>query len=183
LGKDKESIMNEETENRDTSKPENHRLRNLAILYLAVIVAVFFAGFLPMWSKARAAAREVRAQQSELRESRLQILIANAVIDARRGNYERARQSASEFFTSLSSAEASALSAGKSDIDPILAQRDELITLLARSDPASAERLTNIYLAFRTAIGRDVVVSAAPVSSPASGPASAPTNQPASTNQ
>jgi hypothetical protein len=33
-----------------------------------------------------------------------------------------------------------------------LAQRDELITLLARSDPASADRLTNLYVAYEKAM-------------------------------
>jgi hypothetical protein len=32
-------------------------------------------------------------------------------------------------------------------------QRDDLITLLARSDPAAADRLTELYMSFRKAMG------------------------------
>ncbi|MDQ3651133.1 MAG: hypothetical protein M3458_12825, partial [Acidobacteriota bacterium] len=37
----------------------------------------------------------------------------------------------------------------------ILAARDDLITLLARNDPASADRLTDIYVAYRSALRAD----------------------------
>jgi hypothetical protein len=36
---------------------------------------------------------------------------------------------------------------------PLLAPRDELITLLARSDPASADRLSNLYVVVRKVLG------------------------------
>jgi hypothetical protein len=36
----------------------------------------------------------------------------------------------------------------------LLAQRDDLITLLARGDPASAERLAAAYVQFRKTLGR-----------------------------
>jgi hypothetical protein len=32
-------------------------------------------------------------------------------------------------------------------MQPLFAERDEIITLLARSDPASADRLSDFYLA------------------------------------
>jgi hypothetical protein len=35
----------------------------------------------------------------------------------------------------------------------LLAERDQMITLLARSDPAVADRLTDAYVSFRQAIG------------------------------
>ena len=39
-------------------------------------------------------------------------------------------------------------------LKPLLAQRDDLITLLARGDPASAERLATAYANFRKTIGK-----------------------------
>jgi hypothetical protein len=38
-------------------------------------------------------------------------------------------------------------------VQPLLAGRDEIITLLARSDPASADRLSELYVAYRKAVG------------------------------
>jgi hypothetical protein len=37
-------------------------------------------------------------------------------------------------------------------VQPMFSQRDELITLLARNDPASADRLSGLDLAFRKAL-------------------------------
>jgi hypothetical protein len=34
-------------------------------------------------------------------------------------------------------------------MQPLFAGRDELITLLARSDPASAERLSDLFVVYR----------------------------------
>jgi hypothetical protein len=69
------------------------------------------------------------------------------------------RQASSEFFTSLR--EQVDLESKRSDLTaeqreglrPLLNQRDDLITLLARSDPTSADRLAEIYLSFRKAMG------------------------------
>jgi hypothetical protein len=48
----------------------------------------------------------------------------------------------------------SALSeAQRNELAPLLGSRDEIITLLARNDPASAERLSNLYIAVRKALG------------------------------
>jgi len=38
------------------------------------------------------------------------------------------------------------------DFQSLLAERDDLITLLARGDPASAERLANAYASFRKTV-------------------------------
>jgi hypothetical protein len=45
-------------------------------------------------------------------------------------------------------------SAATEGLKPLLAQRDDLITLLARGDPASAERLANAYADFRKSLGK-----------------------------
>jgi len=65
----------------------------------------------------------------------------------------------SQFFTSLNAAVNR-----KNDVDvtpdqlksfqPMFSERDELITLLARNDPASADRLSDLELAFRKALAQ-----------------------------
>jgi hypothetical protein len=126
--------------------------------FLVAALVVFLAGFVPMWMKARdqSAARE-KAEQSLAVERTVKDL-GSAVIDARRGEYEAARREASTFFTEaraeIDKGDQSALTqAQRNSLTPLLAPRDELITLLARSDPASADRLSNLYVAVQKALG------------------------------
>jgi hypothetical protein len=125
--------------------------------YLAIALVIFLAGFVPMWLKARTAGNERDEATRELRLARAQNALSAAALDARRGDYEPARQSASDFFTSLSAnvddtADAALTTERREAIRPLLAKRDEIITLLARSDPASADRLSDIYVAYRKAM-------------------------------
>jgi len=124
-----------------------------------VVGLVFLTGFLPMWLKAGRHANERDTAQREVKLLQLENLAAAASVDARRGEYESARQAASQLFTALraelDSGPRSALSVAQQDtLKSLLADRDHLITLLARSDPASAERLTEIYLTCRKALRR-----------------------------
>jgi len=49
---------------------------------------------------------------------------------------------------------ASALSPAQRDnVLPLLTQRDEIITLLARSDPVAADQLSDLYVAYRQGVG------------------------------
>jgi hypothetical protein len=62
------------------------------------------------------------------------------------------------FFTSLNNArenknETSLTPEKLQSLQPVLSQRDESITLLARNDHASADRLLNLDLTFRKALG------------------------------
>jgi hypothetical protein len=123
-------------------------MRRYAI-YAAVLLVVFLLGLIPMWLKARAAASSLAATERQLVLCRTQSDLASAVIDARRGDYEPARQALSRFFTSLSADSSNYTEAQRSSMQPLFAGRDELITLLARSDPASADRLADLFVAYR----------------------------------
>lgn len=146
--------MNEE--NGGVAAHKNSLLQRIG-LYAAVLLVVFLLGLLPMWLAARNRAGERDEARRELRLSRMQDALGAAAIDARRGEYEAARLAASDFFTALH-AEAErtddrALNAQQIDsVRPMLAQRDDAITLLARSDPAAADRLSDLYVAYRKAM-------------------------------
>lgn len=136
---------------------QNKRVRRL-IIYAAVLLVVFLAGLVPMWLKSRTYARERDAAQASLRISNLQNSLANAAIDARRGEYEPARQAASDFFTNLG---AEVVAPGRDSVfnegqrtalRSMFDTRDDTITLLARSDPASVDRLVALYTRYRQAI-------------------------------
>ena len=124
------------------------------MIYAGVLLIVFLLGLVPMWLKARSATNSLAETEHQLVLAKMQNDIASAVIDARRGEYEPARQAVSQFFTSLSAElnkadDSNFTQAQRQGIQPLLAGRDEVITLLARSDPASADRLIDLYVAYR----------------------------------
>jgi hypothetical protein len=132
--------------------------RTRILIYGAVLLVVFLLGFIPMWLKARQCANGLAEAESQLRLSRMQNSLASAVINARRGDYEPARQAASQFFTTLrdeaDKGDASIFTqAQREGMKPLFTQRDEIITLLARNDPASADRLSDLYVSYRQLIG------------------------------
>ena len=131
-------------------------------IYIAAALFIFLLGLVPMWLKARGAVAQRDAARRELRLSQTQVTLASAAIDARRGEYETARQTASDFFTALrtelDAGEDSPFSPRQREAAvPLLDRRDDIITLLARSDPASAERLADLYVSYRAAV-YDVLV-------------------------
>ncbi len=129
------------------------------ILYYAIaVIAVFLLGFVPMWMRARDQSTQREKAEHALTLTRIVKDLGSATIDARRGEYEAARQEASTFFTAaryeIDAANRSVLTQQQRDaLAPLLNQRDDLITLIARSDPASADRLANLYVAVRKVLG------------------------------
>ena len=134
---------------------QNERVRRL-LLYAVVLLVVFLLGLVPMWMTARTRARDRDAAQAALRISTLQNALASAAIDARQGRYEPARQAASDFFTNLGTEIARGPDSvfnetQRNNLRSMFAVRDDTITLLARSDPASADRLVELYNTYRQA--------------------------------
>ena len=130
--------------------------RRRLIVYAVVLLVVFLVGLVPMWLRSRTYARERDAAQASLQISNLQNLLANSAIDSRRGEYEPARQAASDFFTKLGTEMARGSDsvfneAQRNVLRPLFDKRDDTITLLARSDPASADRLVDLYTKYRQA--------------------------------
>ena len=134
---------------------QNERVRKV-VLYAAVLVIVFLLGLVPMWIMARSRARDRDVAQASLRISSLQNILGNAAIDARRGEYEPARQAASKFFTNLQAEidrdDSVFTVAQRTTLRSLFDTRDDSITLLARSDPASADRLVDLYVKYRQAL-------------------------------
>jgi hypothetical protein len=127
--------------------------------YVVVLLVGLLVGFVPMWLLARQRTSERDQALHRLRTIELGDQLSAAALDARRGQYETARRELSGFFTLLNNArenknETDLTPEKLESLQPVLSQRDELITLLARNDPASADRLLNLDLAFRKALGR-----------------------------
>lgn len=130
---------------------KNEMLKKAAIVGAIALVA-FLLGFLPMWLSARTHENERDAAIKTLRPSVLQNTLATATINAGRGEFEQARQQTSDFYTDFRAELESEHSAFNNEqiktAQPILAQRDETITQLARNDAAAVDRLTDLYFAF-----------------------------------
>ncbi len=130
------------------------RVMQRILIYAGILLIVFLLGFVPMWVKAREANNRLAQIERQLIAARIQNDLASAVIDARRGEYEPARQAVSQFFTTLQTEVAKGDSSSYTraqgeQLHQLFVSRDELITLLARSDPASADRLTDLFVAYR----------------------------------
>jgi hemerythrin-like domain-containing protein len=123
-------------------------------MVLVVAVIAFSAGFVPGWLKSRSAHNRLSEMRRELAIAQIQNKLAAATLDSNRGQHEQARQSASQFFTQLRDEidqdKNSAFTAAQRDqAKQILNQRDDIITLLARGDPGSSKKLSDMYVAFR----------------------------------
>lgn len=122
------------------------------VIYAVVLLIVFLLGLVPMWLKARAATNSLADAEHQLALAKTQNDLASAVIDARRGDYEPARQALSRFFSSIGAETGSSshyTDAQRKSMQPLFAGRDELITLLARNDPSSADRLSDLFVTYR----------------------------------
>jgi hypothetical protein len=124
------------------------------IIYAGILLAIFLLGLIPMWLRARAATTKLVETEHQLNLVRMQSNLASAALDARRGDYEPARQAVSQFFTSLRAEidkgdTSNYTEAQRQGMQPLFASRDEVITLLARSDPASADRLSDLFVSYR----------------------------------
>jgi hypothetical protein len=138
------------------SKPAKttHRIRGF-ILYVARPLVAFLLGFVPMWLKSRERSSSLSEAERQLSLVRMENSLTSAAMDARRGDYETARLAASGFFTFLRAETGkgvdSALSQAQiAGLEPLLTRRDEIITLLARGDAASADLLSDLYGSYRT---------------------------------
>ena len=148
--------MNEEKQPKPVKTTSSMRR---VVIYSVLLLVVFLFSFVPMWLKVRECSSSLSQAEHHLSIARIENTLASAAIDARRGDYEPARQSASNFFTSLRAEidkgnESSLSQTQRAGLQPVLAPRDEIITLISRSDPASADRLSDLYVSYRRIMKR-----------------------------
>ena len=138
-------------------------MRRVAI-YTALSLVFFLLGYVSLWGNSHENANRLSEAQDDLRLAQMQNLLGYAVIHAQRSDFDAALLSVSSFYTSLRAevdgGEASAFSLAQQEATTqMLTGRDDIITLLARRDPAAAARLSGLYrtysqiLAGRTARG------------------------------
>ncbi len=148
--------MSQEPDDVRTGSARNDRSRRW-LVYAIILAVVFLLGFVPTCMMARRRGIERDTAQTALRISNLQNSLGNAMVDARAGNYELARQATSDFFTKLGAEieqDRNSIfnSAQQTKLRALLQERDPTITLLARSDPYSPDQLTKLYNQYREAV-------------------------------
>jgi hypothetical protein len=147
----------------DDAQPKPAKASSLTrrvTIYAVLLLVAFLFGLVPMLFKYRECSARLSETEQQLSLARRQSSLASAVIDARRGDYEPARQAASDFFTSLRTetdrGKESALSqVQREGVQALFNQRDEIITtLLARRDPAGLDRLSDLHVSYREIMNR-----------------------------
>lgn len=158
-----------------------------ALITIGLMLVAFFVGVCLMGWKWWGAASARDAAQKQLRLSQLQNHIASAAVDARRGDYEPARQAASNFFTSATNELENTSSniftkEQQTQLKTLITPRDEIITLLSRNDPAVTEKLAEMYVQYRRVMNNEKLEMQGPPKpqlttsqSPASAASPAPT--------
>lgn len=135
-----------------TEAPKSNALQTW-LIRIGLLLLAFLLGFVPMWIQNRQLTDDLAAREKQLHRSRIQNSLTAATIYARRGEYETARQNTSSFFTEVRSemdkGDAGILSEQERiGLNRVMTERDEIITLLSRNDPASAERLSNAFVEY-----------------------------------
>ena len=130
------------------------QLKTYGLWFLAGLLI----GLVPTGISLMQAQSERDSLGQRLEVANLEMNLAGAALMARHGDYTAARDAASRFFNDarqMVDAGDDTLTAEQSThLQSALAQRDALITLLARGDAAGAERATTMYVAHRAAFPR-----------------------------
>lgn len=143
---------------RPAAPPAGPRSRQLKT-YGICLLAGLLIGVVPTGVRLLQTQRERGALQQQLRVANLEMNLSSAAVMARHGDYTAARDAASRFFSDAAQAvdnsgDDTLTMPQLSSLQSALADRDAVITLLARGDPAGAERLTTMYVAHRAAFPR-----------------------------
>ena len=126
------------------------RNRQIA-LAVGIALLAFLLGFFPQWSRANRNADRVESARAELRMSRTEGKIGLALTESLRSNYERSRQLMTEVFAEMQAAAPALAGRQRTEVDAMLRQRDEIITLLARAAPQSSQRLMLLFERYHNA--------------------------------
>lgn len=116
-------------------------------LWLVAAFALGLAiGFLPQWRTSRDLRERLDEVTHRLEVARLQSALGAALAEVEAGEYERARQLASSFYTGLEALEGEVRDEAQTVVlDDIALGRDQMITLLSRAEPEARGRLAAVY--------------------------------------
>ena len=147
---------------RDTPSPSTPRWRSALWIGAAALLG-FLGGFLLQYAQVDRARQLVAESNAALQAARLEATLSAAVIEAQSGRYEVARQHASDFYTGLQRRLLPVIDgAPQEEARAMLAERDSIITSLARNDPASPATLADVLVRHRETV-RDAALDSSKV--------------------
>ncbi len=139
---------------RDTPSPSPQRWRSALWIGSAAVLG-FLAGFLLQYGQVNRARQQVADASAAIQAARLEATLSAAVIEAQAGRFEVARQHASDFYTGLQRRLLPVMDgAPQAEARTMLAERDSIITSLARNDPASPGTLAGVLIRLRETVHR-----------------------------
>jgi len=137
-----------------TERPRLQQIKTYGIWFVVGLLI----GVLPLGIRLYEAQRAGEVMQQQLQATQLEMHLASAALMARHGDYTAARDAASQFFSAarqaVDDADATLSAPQRSHLQGVLTERDAVISLLSRGDPAGAERSTAMYVAYRAAFPR-----------------------------
>jgi hypothetical protein len=127
----------------------NKRVK-LALVFVAIVAAVFLAGFLPEYLRANGLQQRVQQADQQLAASRVRDLSGMTFLQTSLKNYGLASRYATELFDSAKSLAARTESPDlRQALQTVLAQRDTITAQLARGDQAA---YSSVQAAYQTLI-------------------------------
>ena len=130
------------------------RSKQIKIYAICLLVGLLI-GLVPTGIRLVQTQRERNVLQQRLQVASLEMNLASAALMARHGDYTAARDAASRFFNdarqAVDAGDEALTATQRTHLQSALADRDALITLLARGDAAGGERATTMYVAHRAA--------------------------------
>jgi type II secretory pathway pseudopilin PulG len=123
-----------------------------SIVVVVLLIAVFFAGFLPQYAKAKRLENELREAKQENSVAQLRDLAGLAYLQASQKNYGLAADTSTRFFDRTREvANQTPDSGGRKSLEDLLSFRDKITTELAKGDPGVLSDLQTLFLKTRQA--------------------------------
>jgi len=132
----------------EPAPPASHRrmTRNRWIgVGVIVLIAAFLIGFLPQWAQNQRLGQSLDDARLRIELLELQVRTGAALAEAHRENHERARQHMITVFPGLERVRGRIPVADAQRVQEVLAERDEIITLLSRASPEATTRLAALH--------------------------------------
>ena len=134
--------------------PARPRFQNVKAYGTCFLIGLLI-GLLPVGVRLVQTQGERDSLQQQLSVAQLEMHLATAALMARHGDFTAARDAAIRFYAEAkraADAPDDALSTAQvTYLQKVLTEREALISLLSRGDPAGAERSTAMYVAHRAA--------------------------------
>lgn len=139
-------------------EPRRRSRARTFFLTLFLLAVAFGAGYVPQWLELRRLRETLKTTTMDLRLATLHRELGVASHEAQRNNFASAAEVAGRFFSGCAELANSEPFTGDERTHVALtgyaSQRDEVMALLAASDPAARERLAGLYLTMNGVLDR-----------------------------